>query len=165
MQAFLVDFFGDFSRIILFLHIVSAAFLIGSMIMIRFIVQPALIKIDDEAVRYGRFIRILDRYFYYIFVIMIVLISASLTMSIGLGFQYANPTMFSLIHVKEALWLFMGFNFLYMYTRFRNAKRLYRKRNFFEVHENLGLIVNFVIPLNILLGLMAAYLGTIIRGF
>ena len=165
MQAYLVNFFGDFGRIIVFLHIMSAAFLIGSMIMIRFIVQQALMKIDDEAVRYGRYIDILDRYFYYIFVIMIVLISASLTMSIGLGFQYANPTMFSLVHVKEALWLFIAFNFLYMYSRFFNAKRLYKKRNFFEVGENLGLIVNFVMPLNIMLAFMASYLGTVIRGF
>lgn len=165
MQAFLIDFFGDFGRIIVFLHIMSAAFLIGSMMMIRFIVKPALMAIDDEAVRYSRCIRILDRYFYYIFVIMVILISASLTMSVGLGFQYASPTMFSIVHVKEALWLFMAFNFLYMYIRFLNAKRLYKKRNFFEVHENLGLIVNFVMPLNILLALMASYLGIVIRGF
>jgi len=165
MQAFLIDIFGDFGRIIVFLHIMSTAFLIGSMIMIRFIVKPALMDIKDEGVRYSRCIHMLNRYFYYIFVTMIILISASLTMSVGLGFQYASPTMFSIVHVKEALWLFIAFNFLYMYTRFLNAKRLYKKRNFFEVHENLGLIVNFVMPLNILLVLMASYLGIVIRGF
>jgi uncharacterized membrane protein len=133
--------------------------------MIRFIVKPALMDIDDEAVRYSRCIRILDRYFYYVLMAMILLISASFTMSIGLGFEYANPTMFSMIHVKESLWIFIAFNLAYMYFRLMNAKRLYKKRNFFEVHENLGLVVNFLMPLNILLALMASYLGIVIRGF
>lgn len=165
MQEFLLNLFGDFGRMIVFIHVISAAFLLGSMMMIRFIIRPALMAIDDEAVRYSRCIRILDRYFYYVFASMIILISASLTMSVGLGFEYANPTMFSMIHVKEALWLFIAFNFVYMYIKLVNAKKLYQKRDFFEVHENLGLIVNFLIPLNLLLALISAYLGVIIRGF
>ena len=53
-----------------------------------------------------------------------------------------DPTLYSLIHVKEALWLFIAFNFIYMYTKLMNAKKLFKKREFFEVHENLGLIVD-----------------------
>ena len=165
MQDFLLSLFGDFGRIIVFLHIIGAAFLIGSMFMIRFIIKPTLMDIDDEAVRYSRCIKILDRYFYYLFGIMILIISASFTMSIGLGFEHANPTLYSLIHVKEALWLFIAFNFIYMYTKLMNAKKLYKRREFFEVHENLGLIVNCLIPLNFILTLIAVYIGVIIRGF
>jgi len=165
MQEFLIDLFGDFGRIIVFIHVISAAFLLGSMITIRFIIKPVLISIDDESIRYGKCISVLEKYAYYIFSMMFILISASLTMSVGLGFEYASPTMYSMIHVKEALWLFIAFNFIYMYIKLINAKRLYKKRNFFEVHENIGLIVNFLIPLNIILSLIAAYLGVIIRGF
>jgi len=165
MQDFLIDLFGNFGRIIVFIHIISAAFLVGSMIMLRFIIKPALMDIDDESVRYSRCLRALDRYFYYILGSMLVLISASFTMSVGLGFEYANPTMFAMIHVKEAFWVFIASNFIYMYTRLRNAKRLYKKRNFFEVHENLGLIVNCLIPLNIVLSLITSYIGVVIRGF
>lgn len=165
MQEFLISLFGDFGRIIVFLHVISAAFLIGSMFMIRFIIKPTLMAIDDEAVRYSRCIRILERYFYYLFGIMILIISASLTMSIGLGFEYASPTLYSLIHVKEALWVFIAFNFIYMYIKLMNARRLFKNREFFEVHENLGLIVDSLIPLNFILTLIAAYIGVIIRGF
>jgi len=165
MQEFLISLFGDFGRIIVFLHVISAAFLIGSMFMIRFIIKPTLMAIDDEAVRYSRCIRILERYFYYLFGIMILIISASLTMSIGLGFEYASPTLYLLIHVKEALWVFIAFNFVYMYTKLMNARRLFKTREFFEVHENLGLIVDSLIPLNFILTLIAAYIGVIIRGF
>jgi len=165
MQEFLIDLFGNFGRIIVFIHVISAAFLLGSMIMIRFIIKPILMAIDDEAMRYDRCIQILNKYTYYIFAAMLIIISASLTMSVGLGFEYANPTMFSMIHVKEAMWVFIAFNFVYMYSKLVNARRLYKKRNFFEVHENLGLIVNFLIPLNIILTLISVYMGVIIRGF
>jgi len=165
MQEFLISLFGDFGRIIVFLHVVGAAFLIGSMFMIRFIIKPTLMSIDDEVVRYSRCIRILERYFNYLLGIMILIISASVTMSVGLGFEYASPTLFSLIHVKEALWVFIACNFIYMYTKLINARRLFKTREFFEVHENLGLIVESLIPLNLVLTLIAAYIGVIIRGF
>ena len=165
MQEFLINLFGDFGRIIVFIHVVSATFLLGSMITLRFIIKPAMMGIDDEAVKYSRCISILNKYSYYVFIIMILLISASLTITVGLGFEYANPTMYSMIHVKEALWLFIAFNFVYMYTKLLNARSLYKNRNFFEVHENIGLIVDFLIPLNIILSLIAVYLGVIIRGY
>ena len=165
MQEFLISLFGDFGRIIVFLHLISAAFLIGSMFMIIFIIKPVLVDIDDEAVRYSRCIRILEKYFYYLFATMMLIVSASLTMSVGLGFEYASPTLYSLIHVKEALWVFIAFNFIYMYIKLMNARRLFKTREFFEVHENLGLIVSFLMPLNLILTLIAAYIGVIIRGF
>jgi len=165
MQEFLIDIFGSFGRTIVFLHIVSAAFLIGSMFMIKFIIKPALMMIDDESVRYSRCIKILDRYFVYLLAVMILVISASLTMSAGLGFEFASPTLYSLIHAKEALWLFVAFNFIYMYAKLINTKKFYKRREFFEVHENLSLIVNSLIPLNFILTLIAAYIGVIIREF
>jgi len=165
MQEFLINLFGDFGRIIVFFHIIGSSFLIGSMLMIRFIIKPTLMAIDDEFVRYSRCIRILDRYFYYLLGIMTLIISASFTMSAGLGFEYANPIHSSLIHVKEAIWVFIAFNFIYMYIKLLNAKRLFKKRDFFEVHENLGLIVNCLIPMNLILTLIAVYIGIVIRGF
>lgn len=164
MQEFLINLFGDFGRVIVFIHVISAAFLLGSMITIRFIIQPILMEIEDESIRYSKYIQILDKYSYYVFGTMIIVLSASLTMIVGLGFEYANPTMFSMIHVKEALWVFIAFNFLYMYSKLINARGLYKKETF-EVHENIGLIVNFLIPLNIILAFIASYMGVIIRGF
>ena len=165
MQDFMINLFGDFGRIIIFLHIVGAAFLVGSLFMIRFVIKPTLMSIENEAIRYGQCIRMLDRYFYYLFVVMILIILVSTTMSVGLGFEYANPTLYSIIHMKEAFWIFMAFNFLYMYFKLRSAKKFYKRRDFFEVHENLGLIVNWFIPLNLIMTLIASYVGIIIRGF
>lgn len=165
MNGLIIDIFGSYGRIIVFFHIVSASLLIGSMFTIRFIVKPVLMDIDEEKIRYRKCLRILDRYTYFVIAIMLVLVSASFMMSVGLGFEYASPTLYSMIHVKEALWLFIAFNFVYMYIKLIHAKRLFSMREFFEVHENLGLIVNCLMPLNIILSLIAVYLGVIIRGF
>lgn len=165
MQEFLISLFGDFGRIIIFLHVISGSFLIGSMFMIRFIIKPVLTNISDEAVRYGGCIKILERYFYYLLVIMLIIAIASFTMSIGLGFKYASPTLSSLIHVKEALWVFIAFNFIYMYIKLRNAKRLFDTREFFEVNENLDLIIKYLIPLNLILALISVFIGVVIRGY
>lgn len=165
MQNFLINLFGDFGRIIVFLHIIGASFLLGSMLTIRFIIKQSLTDIHDDVVRYGVRIRILEKYFRYLAATMILIVSVSLAMSVGLGFEYANPTLFSLIHVKEALWVFISFNFIFMYIKLMNSRRLFRKREFFEVHENLKLIVNYLMTLNIVLTFIAAYIGVIIRGF
>lgn len=165
MNGIIIDIFGSYGRIIVFLHVVSACFLIGSMVAIRFIVKPVIMNIDEEIVRYKKCIRILDRYSYFVLVIMLILISASFMMNIGLGFEYTSPSHFATMHVKEALWVFIAFNFVYMYIKFVQAKKFYGMREFFDVHENLSLVVNYLMPLNIILSLIASYLGVILRGF
>ncbi len=164
MQDFIAGLFNDFGGIIVFFHIIAASFLLGSMFMIVFIIKPALMDIDDLAVRYSRCIKILGRYFYYLLGVMALIISASFAMRVGLGFEFASPVLLSLVHVKEAIWLLVACNFIYMYIRLRNAKKLLSTREFFEVHENLGLIVNWLMPLNIILSMIAIYIGIAIRG-
>ena len=160
-----MDIFGDFSRVIIFIHIISASLLTGSMFMARFVMKPVLDSIDDEAVRYSRYINILNRYFFYVLIMMLFIITASLTMIVGLGFEQADPTIYSLIHVKEALWVFIAFNFIYMYIKLIQAKKFLKTREFFEVDENIKLITAYLIPLNLILALIAAYIGVIVRGF
>lgn len=165
MQDFIRELFGDYGRIIVFLHVISASLLVGSMFMIRFLVKPVLLSIQDEKMRYHQCLNMTGKYVYFTIINMLIIISASAMMRIGLGFEYASPMLYSLIHVKEALWVFMAFNFIYMYVKFSNAKKMFKTREFFEVHENLNLIVNYLIPLNFILALIAVYIGVIIRGF
>lgn len=165
MQEFFIELFGSFSRIIVFFHVLSAAILIGSMFVLRFIIKPVLMTIEDEEVKFQRCIELLDRYAKIILPVMLFLVSASLLMTVGLGFEYASPITFTMIHIKEAIWLFLAFNFGVMYWKFLSAKKAYKKRDFFEVGENIILIVNCLIPLNLILSLMALYIGIVIRGF
>lgn len=165
MNELIASIFGSYGRIIIFFHILSASILIGSMITIRYIVHPILIGIDDEHTRFKKCIKILNRYVYFVVILMLIIASASLFMIIGFGFEYADPIVNSLIRVKEALWVFLAFNFVYAYIRLYQAKKLFGMREFFEVKENLSLILNYLIPLNIILAMIAVYIGVIIRGF
>lgn len=164
MEEFFIEIFGSYGRIIVFVHVISAAILIGSLFTLAFVIKPALMKIDDEQVRYNRCLKVFEHYSYIVLPVMLLLISASLMMSVGLGFEYASPTLYSLIHVKEALWIFMMFNFVFMYYKFISAKRCYLKRDFIEVHENITLVINYLIPLNLILTFIAVFIGVIIRG-
>lgn len=165
MQEFMLELFGNFARIIVFLHVMSASLLIGSLFAVRFVIKPLLAGIDDEEIRYKRTLSALDKYFLFILLLMIVLISASIMMNIGLGFEYASPIIYTLIHIKEAIWLFLAFNFGFMYWKFLGAKSAFKMGDYFEVGENITLIINCLITLNLILTLIAAYIGVVIRGF
>lgn len=165
MQGTFLEFFGSFAKIIVFLHVISAAILIGGLFILRFVIKPILMTMEDEEDKFKRCLNILDRYSKILLPVMLILISASLVMTIGLGFEYASPITYTLIHVKEALWLFIAFNFGFMYWKFLEAKKAYKKCDYFEVKENIILIVNCLVPLNLILALIAAFVGVTIRGF
>lgn len=165
MLGSFLEFFGSFARIIVFLHIVSATLLIGGLYILRFVIKPILMTMKDEEDKFERCLSILDRYSKFLLLVMLVLISASLMMTVGFGFQYASPITYTLIHIKEAIWLFMAFNFAFMYWKLLSAKKAYKKCDYFEVKENIILIIHCLVPLNLLLALAAVFIGVTIRGF
>lgn len=165
IQDFLVDLFGNFGRIIVFFHVVSAALLIGSMAGIRLFVKPMLADISDEKLRCMQSLKIFRRYAYVVIAIMLVIFSASFMMNVGLGFEYANPIVYSMIYVKQFLWFFMSFNFFYMYIKFRQSSDAAAKMDFYEANENITVILDYLLPLNLVLSFIALYIGIVIRGY
>jgi uncharacterized membrane protein len=164
LQEYLVDIFGSFGRIIVFFHVISAALLIGSMATIRLVIKPMLEDIKNERIRCNTSLKIFDRYVYFIIIILLVIVSASFMMNIGLGFKYANPITYSMLTVKEFIWVFVTFNFIYMYMRYKAARESGKKRDFFEANENISIIIDYLIPLNLVLSFSAVYVGIGIRG-
>ena len=165
MQEFLVEIFGSFGRIIVFFHVISAALLIGSMATIRLLIKPMLKEIENEQVRCNTSLKIFSRYAYFVIIILLIIVSASFMMNIGLGFEYANPITYSMLIVKAFIWAFVTFNFIYMYMRFKAARESGKKRDFFEANEHISIIIDYLIPLNLVLSFAAVYIGIGIRGF
>jgi len=62
MRDFFIEIFGDFSRIIVFLHVISSALLIGSMFVMRFVIQPVEEDVPDEKIKYSSCINMMRRY-------------------------------------------------------------------------------------------------------
>ncbi len=165
MFEMFADIFGSYSRIIVFLHILSASLLVGSMLIMIFVVRPVISSVKDPVLRHKSCLGMLKKYIYFIIPVMLILVSASVFMNVGLGFKYGNPTKFIMVHIKESIWLFMVFNFMLMYIKYSNAKRALKREDFLTTQENIILTVKYLMPLNLLLGMIAIYFGVIIRGY
>jgi len=50
MSQFFIDFFRDYGKYIVFLHVISAIIWIGGMIVVKFIVAPVMASIQDVKV-------------------------------------------------------------------------------------------------------------------
>lgn len=165
MRELLMEVFGNFPRLIILLHIVSAILLVGGLFVLRVIIAPILDKLKDEEERLGRSLELIRRFGYFVIPVMFILILASVFMNVGLGFKYGNPSMYILVHTKEAIWTFIAFNFIYMAFKYKDARNAYLAKEWVEVQENLILMMNYLIPLNFVLGLIGVYLGIILRGY
>jgi len=165
MRDFIIEVFGDFSRIIVFLHIVSASLLIGSMFVMRFIIQPVEVDVPDVKIKFTSCMKMMSRYIFFLVPLMLIIAGTSVFMHIGLGFRSGNPLNYIMVHTKEALWTFISFNFVYMYLKYLKAKKGFEEENYIEVEENVILMVRYLIPLNLLLAIISVYFGVILRGF
>ncbi|MDD4506770.1 MAG: hypothetical protein PHE60_10415 [Sulfurospirillaceae bacterium] len=165
MRDFFIEIFGDFGRIIIFLHILSACLLIGSMFVLRFVIQPVEADILDNKVKFGSCLRMMKRYIVFLLPVMFIIVLTSVFMNLGIGFKSGNPTTYVMVNTKEALWTFIAFNFVYMYIKYWKAKKGFDEGNYIEVEENMVLMVKYLIPLNLILAIISVYFGVILRGY
>lgn len=165
MRDIIIGIFGNYYRIVIFLHVLSAIFLVGSLFVITFFLSPALDKIENLKTRYGTYLTFFNYYFCFVIVVMMVIIVVSVLMNVGLSLKYGDPTIYIIVHIKEAIWTFLVINFMYMYSKYKKAKKAFEQELMVEVHENLLLIVKYLVPLKLFLGVLAVYFGIIARGW
>lgn len=165
MRDFFIETFGDFGRIIIFLHILSSCLLIGSMFVMRFVIQPVEESIVDNKMKFGSCLKMMKRYIVFLLPVMLMIVLTSIFMNLGIGFKSGNPTTYVMVNTKEALWTFIAFNFIYMYFKYLKAKKGFKEENYIEVEENMILMVKYLIPLNLILAIISVYFGVILRGY
>ena len=165
MSSFIVEIFTNYSRVIIFLHVMSAVLLVGSLFFIRFLFAPVLDKIEQDDIRYEAYLNLIKYFFLFITIVMIALVAFSIFMSVGLGLKFGDQTTYTVTHTKKIVWLMMILIFIAMYVKYRGAKRAMSSGVMVEVHENIILIVKYLIPANFILSCISVYFGIIIRGF
>jgi len=165
MKEFFEVGFNDYARVIVFLHILSAIVWIGGMIALRVVVHPSLAHIQEAKVRLARSLEIKKRFFNLVIPFILLLILTSLFMNIGMNFKGGDPRMYLFVHIKEAVWVFMTLVFTYVYIKRNTAERIYLSGDLISARENINLIDDYLIPLNIFLGIIALILGIVLRGF
>ncbi len=168
-------FFWEYSELIVFLHVMSAVVWVGGMIAMRFAAHHSFMELDHPPVRIQRTTHALKRLFTIVTPFVILLLITAILMAVGWGFKAAaidaNGNIIDeaayaahqLIYLKEAIWTVMALNLLAMILRRNRAEKLVLAGNFAEAKAKLELIGKYMVPVNIILGIIAIYLGVTLR--
>ena len=175
MKDFIYVAFADYRTQIIFLHVISAVVWVGGMIAMRFAAHNSFVEIESPLHRLERISHALKRLFMIVSPFVVILIITAVMMAVGLGFREAAIDanhniidenaylLYNLVHTKEAIWMIMAANLaLMMYLR-RKADQLLAKGDSTGAKGKLGLIGKYMVPLNIVLGIIAIYLGVFLR--
>jgi len=158
----LIDFFNNYSSIIVFLHVLSAVIWIGGMIAIRFAVHYSMQNIENPRIKLERTLENLKRFFYLVIPAILTLLITAIIMIIGSGFK--ESTLYSLVIVKEIIWSLMTIIFIIIYIKRNKAQKSFLNEDMNTTKNNLIPIANYFIPINILLGIVAIFIGVLLRG-
>ncbi len=152
------DLYENYATIVLFLHILSAVIWVGGMIMMRFAVHPSLQNIDNPKIKLEKTLEIIGNLFNLVIPFILISVTTAIILLIGAGHDGW------IVHLKESIWTIMTLNFIYMYIqRFRASKAL-KSDDIEKVKQLVRLLPNRLLPLNIFLGLIAIFLGVMLRG-
>ena len=163
MGEVVITIFAEYAFFILFLHVLGAFVWVGGMIAIRGAVHPSLQHIEDPKVRMARTLEIMQRLFMIVLPFIVILIITGGIMAIGMGFK--GTPLYGMVHLKEAIWTIMTINYSLMFIRRNKAERLFISGDLAGAKELLLPIPNFMLPLNIALGVVALAVGITLRGF
>lgn len=162
MESFLSEIFNNFNTLILSLHTISNALVVGSLFAIIFIVKPIMYKIKIPGERYGKSIYILKRFMYCIVICMLVVIFSGLVCINGMQYSKGDPTTYVMVNVLEMFWIFIVLNFVYVFFKIKEANKQFLYKDYVQTHENLELIFTYMLPLNFLLSVAGLYFETLI---
>ena len=159
----MTEFFNNFSSIIVFLHVISAVIWVGGMIAIRFAVHYSMQNIEDPKVKLGRTLENLKRFFNIVIPTIITLLITAIIMIVALGFK--GTGLYNIVIAKEIIWTIMLIIFITIYMKRNKAQKAFDNCDFANTKKQLIPIATYFIPINIVLGLVAIFLGITLRGF
>jgi uncharacterized membrane protein len=175
MKDFMIELFADYRTQIVFLHVISAVVWVGGMIAMKFAAHASFMQIESPLHRLERISQALKRLFTIVTPFVIILIITAVIMAVGLGFRAAAVDangnviddyamhIYNLVHVKEVIWMLMAANLGAMIWRRNAAEKLLNKGDAQGAKKALELIGKYMVPVNIILGIIAIYLGVTLR--
>ncbi len=176
MKDFLIETYAQHTTLIIFLHVISAVIWVGGMIAMRFAAHYSFSKIEDGKTKLTRSIDALKNLFIIVSPFIIILIITAVIMAVGLGFRAAAVdvngnvidayamSIYNIVHVKESIWLIMSINFIAMVLLRNKAQKALKDGDIQQTKQLASTIATYMVPLNIILGIVAIYLGVTLRG-
>ena len=151
-----------YSHSVVFLHVLSALVWVGGMIAIRIAVHPALQQIENPALRLGKTLEITGRLFHLVIPFILLLLATGTILAVASHGHHGEQRW--IFFSKESIWTLMTLNFLYMYRQRRAGWKLWGQGKLPEAKAKVRHLPNLLLPLNIILGMVALYLGITLRG-
>jgi uncharacterized membrane protein len=172
------EFFANYGHILVFLHVLSAFIWVGGMIAMRVAVHPVIARggvtdaqmllsnkiadILEPKQRLGITMQTVGRLFNLVMPFMIILFATGLIMAISLGGHHGELK--TLFVSKEILWTIMAVNYGYMYYKRATAWKMFNHGKVKEAKARMKWMANVLLPLNIVLGIVALWMGVSLRG-
>jgi uncharacterized membrane protein len=153
------EFFSEYRTVIVFIHVISAVVWVGGMIIMRFAVHYSFAHLEG-AEKLQRTSHALKNLFMLVLPFIVTLLISALVMATAMGLHFSDMSMFTI--VKELIWLFMAINFALMAWRRLQAQKSINIGEFAKARASLEPIGKYMVPLNIILGLVAIYLGVML---
>jgi uncharacterized membrane protein len=147
-------------HILVTLHVLSAIIWVGGMIAIRVAVHPLKLAWEDEELRINRNLVVTKRLLFLALPFILIVVVTGIMLSAPLK----DTSLVSLVHTKETIWLIMAFNFSWIFLRRNIAQRAFNNFDLPGAKKVMMPLANFFLPLNIILGLVALWLGVSLRG-
>jgi len=154
------DIFLEYKTFIVFLHVISAVVWVGGMIAMRYAAHYSFLEIESPQKRLERIAHALKRLFYIVLPFVITLIVTAVFMI--KGYSLSQSDFSALSHAKEGIWSIMFINLIVMILRRNRGERMLNEGNMAGAKGQIELIGKFMVPLNIVLGITAIFLGTYI---
>lgn len=152
------EIFAEYKTFIVFLHVISAVVWVGGMISLRYAAHPSFMEIESPAKRLERIAHALKRLFTIVVPFVVILILTAVVMIMGYGLSQSEFSILS--HAKEGIWSIMFINLIVMIKRRNRAEQMLEDGNFAGAKGQLELIGKYMVPLNIVLGITAIFIGT-----
>lgn len=175
MKAAMTELFWSNVELIVFLHVISAVVWVGGMVAMRFAAHQSFVHIQNPLIRLERISHALKRLFTIVMPFVVILIITAVLMAVGWDFRNAAVdatgnvidetamSMYNLVHLKEVIWMVMAVNLGVMIFLRSKAQKFLDKDNVAEAKKKLSLIGTYLVPLNIFLGVIAIYMGVVLR--
>ncbi len=159
----MIHIFSQFSHLIVYLHVLGAFVWVGGMIAIRFAVHPTLQTIEDPAIKLGKTLALVGRFFNIVIPFIVIIVATGMVMAVALNGHHG--TLKPIFMAKEIIWTVMTINFSLMYFKRYKAQKSFDKGDLATAKAHITLIPKLLLPLNIALGIVALWLGVTLRGY
>ncbi|MDD5210971.1 MAG: hypothetical protein PHV62_01020 [Sulfuricurvum sp.] len=170
MRDFIYSVMQDYSVFVIFFHVVGASVWVGGMVALLFLTREPGSQITLElraagqAALYKKFFTFLSPFVFLLFVTALFMALGYKDNAIdvnGFTLNFKNLVTYKLIHTKGSIWTIMVMNMGFMIWILNKASCKLCKAKVSA--DSMWLVNKYLLPINILLGLVGIFLGVFLR--